>query len=179
MVAEIPKLVLPVNIVSRADVGRLINEVERVDNFLRQAAIREPGTKLQLPKSSRLFDELVAQSKFNMLQETDRKQLLQFLQAIHSKSPVLHISFSTDPNPIFLQKLTTWIRQNMHPYVLLQIGLQPGIGAGCTVRSINKFYDFSLKNKFIDKRHLLTERLKSIYESPVDASVSQVQEVKA
>jgi len=154
------KLQLPDGVVTRADVGRLLREAEAVDNFLRQAAIRQPGTSLQLPKSSKLFDEIIAMNKLNMLQETDRRHLYQFLKAIQSTAPILHIGFSADPSSLFQQRLITWIRQKIHPFVLLQIGLQPNIGAGCVVRTTNKYFDFSLRNKFGEKQSLLISKLR-------------------
>ncbi len=155
------QLRLPFAVVTRADVGRLIGEAEAIDNFLRQAAIRKPGTALVLPKSSQVFEDIIDMNKLNMLHETDRKKLFQFLQAIRATAPILHMGFSSDPSPVFQQKLVTWIRQQMHPYLLLQIGLQPNIGAGCVVRSTNKFYDFSLRERFKSQRKLLISKMRS------------------
>lgn len=170
------QLQLPFNVVTRADVGRLIAEAEAIDNFLRQAAIREPGTSLKLPKSSQIFDEIIAMNKLNMLKEMDRKKLFQFLQAIRTTAPILHMGFSSDPSPFFQQRLTTWIRQQIHPYVLLQIGLQPNIGAGCVVRSTNKFYDFSLRERFKSQRMLLINELRGSDE-PVPVAENNKAEV--
>ncbi len=158
--ARTAQLQLPMGVITRADVGRLALEAEAIDSFLRQAAVREPGSAVQLPKTSQLFDEIVAINKLNMLQEADRQGLYQFLQSVRTTAPILHISFSTDPSVVFLQGLITWIRQQMHPFLLLQIGLQPNIGAGCVVRSTNKFYDFSLRQRFADQHMLLVSKLR-------------------
>ncbi len=153
------QLQLPMGLVTRADAGRLAQEAEAIDNFLRQATVRTPGTNVQLPKTSRLFDETVTTNKLNLLVEADRQRLYQFLQTVRATAPILHISFNTDPSPVFLQGLITWIRQQMHPYLLLQIGLHPSIGAGCVVRSTNKYFDFSLRQRFADQRELLISKL--------------------
>lgn len=157
MAAE--QLLLPIGVVTRADVGRLMRETEAVDNFLTQSATRQPGTAVQLPKTSHLLDEMVAANKLNLLQTADREKLRDFLKIIRTKAPILHISFNSDPSPIFQQRLITWIRQQMHPYILLQIGLHPSIGAGCVVRTTNKFFDFSLRQKFSEQRMLLISKL--------------------
>ena len=157
MAAE--QLLLPIGAVTRADVGRLMREAEAVDNFLTQSATRQPGTTVQLPKTSHLLDEMVAANKLNLLQTADRDKLRDFLKTIRTKAPILHISFNSDPSPIFQQRLITWIRQQMHPYILLQIGLHPSIGAGCVVRTTNKFFDFSLRQKFSEQRMLLISKL--------------------
>lgn len=153
------RIELPFSAVTRADIGRLLRETESVDNFLRQAAIRQPGTTVKLPRTSRLYDEIIAANKLNMLQESDRQNLYTSLQQIYKESPVLHMSFGTDPSPIFLQKLIRWIRQNIHPQALLQIGLVPNIGAGCVVRTNNKFYNFSLRERFTEARPMLISKL--------------------
>lgn len=167
MAAE--QLLLPDGAVTRADVGRLMREAEAVDNFLNQSATRQPGTSVELPKTSRLLDEMVATNKLNLLQPADRKRLGDFLKVVRTKAPVLHISFNSDPSPIFQQRLITWIRQQMHPYVLLQIGLHPSIGAGCIVRTTNKFFDFSLRQRFSEQRMLLISKLRGAEDPKVDA----------
>lgn len=152
-------LALPVGVVGRIDVGRLLREMESLDSFLSQGAIREPGTPMRLPKTSRLLDETILNNKVNVLQEAERNRLLHFLMEVYSRSPVLHISFSADPSPVFLQKLVAWLRREIHPLVLVQVGLQPNMGAGCTVRTTNKYFDFSLRNRFSEKRTALAEYL--------------------
>lgn len=161
MAAETGELALelPLSVVTRIDVGRLIRETEAVDNFLRQAAMRQPGSSIKLPKTSRLFDEIVTVNKLNMLQEQDRHALYAHLSQVRTEAPVLHMSFSTDPSPMFLQKLVTWLRHNIHPVVLLQVGLLPNIGAGCVVRTTNKYFDFSLQQRFTEARPMLISKL--------------------
>ena len=152
-------ITLPTQVIGRVDVGRLLREVEALDNFMTQAAIREPGTAVKMPKTSRLLDEMVTNNKLNMLHDTDRSRLQQFLVTVKAKAPVLHMSFSADPSPNFLAKLMTWMRAELHPLVLLQVGLQPNIGAGVIVRTTNKHFDFSLRQRFKKQRALLVERL--------------------
>lgn len=159
MAEEEKTLTLPINATSRSDVSRLLREVDGLEEFLRQAAIRTPGTALQLPKTSRLFDELTNANQLNMLREEDRNRLRTFLTVVRAKAPVLHMSFSADPSPLFMQKLVQYLRSEIHPLVLVSTGLQPHIGAGCIVRSTNKIFDFSLRKHFTEKRSLLIEKL--------------------
>jgi hypothetical protein len=155
-------LVLPTTVVDRVDVGRLLREVEDLDEFLVQAAIREPGTKVKLPRISRLFEELLASNNLNALVEGDRKRLKSFLMAVRKQAPVLHMSFSADPSPLFTQRLINWLRREIHPLILLHIGLQPGIGAGCILRTPNKQFDFSLRNQFLKTHQQLVDRLEAV-----------------
>ncbi|HSX24141.1 MAG TPA: hypothetical protein VLE74_03515 [Candidatus Saccharimonadales bacterium] len=154
-----PVLALPLAVVTRADVSRLADESAAVDDFLYQASVREPGSTLKLPKTSRLFDELVSSNRLNLLHKTDRARLKQFLESVQQEAPLLHMSFSADPSPAFTEKLITWLRRHIHPMLLLTIGLQPGMGAGCTIRTTNKYYDFSLRQRFVEQRELLIAQL--------------------
>jgi hypothetical protein len=140
-------------------VGRLIRELELIDNTLLQLGLRAGGSEIKLPKTSHLMDQTVQVNKLNLLQAEDRAVLRQFLNAIKKQSPVLHMSFSADPSPAFIEKLMVWLRREIHPAVLLTIGLQPTIGAGCILRTTNKYFDFSLRQDFLKKRDLLQAKL--------------------
>jgi len=152
-------LVLPISIASRVDVGRLLREVEALDSFLTQAAIRQSGENTKIPRTSRLLDDIIQTNKINPLIEVDRKRLLSFLMVVRKQAPLLHMSFSADPSPLFTQRLITWLRHEIHPLVLLQVGLQPNIGAGCVMRTTNKYFDFSLRNHFKSKREVLVAKI--------------------
>lgn len=155
-------LALPVLAVGKVDVGRLLREVQALDNFLRQAAIRQPGTQpAKLPKTSRLLDDLLQTNRINVLHEEERNRLLNFLMEIYAHAPTLHMSFSADPSPLFMQKLMIWLRKEIHPLVLVQVGLQPNMGAGCVVRTTNKYFDFSLRNRFTERRDVLAQHMRS------------------
>lgn len=158
--AEVTAYKLPLSVVTKVDVGRLLREMEQIDNFLQQSAVRTPGSAVKLPKTSRLFDETVEVNRLNVLHEDDRHQLLQFLKNIRQHAPVMHISFSADPSPLFTQKLITWLRTEIHPLVLLQIGLQPNMGAGCVLRTTNKYFDLSLRDRFKSQGDVLVNLLK-------------------
>lgn len=162
-------LVLPVSVASPGDVGRLLMELEDINETLLQLGLRKGGDEVKMPKTGKLMDQTVEVNKLNLLRETDRVRLEHFLTDIKQRSPVLHISFSADPSPTFTDKLMTWLRKEIHPFVLITVGLQPTIGAGCIVRSTNKQFDFSLQQDFVKKRDLLISRL-----SPEKASKSPV-----
>lgn len=166
------QLQLPMGVISETDVGRLMQEMELVDNYVRQADLQQKGQTVQLPTCSRMFDELVTINKLDMHKSDDRRQIIQLLEVVRNKAPVLHMSFSTDPSPLFTDRLMTWLRQQIHPFVLLQIGLQPNIGAGCMLRTTNKYYDFSLRQRFSDNRPLLISKIRGAEALPQSATSS-------
>ena len=112
---------------------------------------------MALPKMTKAFDELVSINNLNLLHDEDRKQLKHFLDSIQRRAPRLHMSFSVDPSTLFLQRLIEYVRKALHPYALVQVGLQPSIGAGCVLRTTNKVFDLSLREDFKKKRSLLMQ----------------------
>lgn len=156
------KLILPISIITKTDVGRLLREVAGIDDFLEQAAIRQPGTALKLPRTTRVVDEIVSANKVNLLVDTQRKALIEFLTHVRENAPEIHMSFSVEPSPSFTQKIATYMRQNIHPHTLLHVGLQPTIGAGFMLRTTNKYYDFSLRTSLKAKHQLLLDSIRDI-----------------
>ncbi len=155
-------LQLPLAVISLVDTGRLLREATDLDEFLVQSTLRQPGEKISLPRTSKLLEETAKQNKLNLLVQTERRQLIGFLEELKVNAPVLHFSFAVDPSPAFLRKLTEWLRQEIHPLVLLQIGLQPSIAAGCVLRTTDKYFDFSLRNYLLAKRDTLIGQIAGV-----------------
>lgn len=155
-----PKFVLPLTVVGPADVNRLQLELEALEDHLRQQTQTEQVPKL--PKMSRMLDSLAEHNTADLLQQADRDRLEAFLKALQQHAPTIHISFAAEPSAVFTQKVLTWLRGNISSYILLQIGLQPTIAAGCVVRTTNKIFDMSLRQYLSDSRHLLVEALHNL-----------------
>jgi len=152
-------LQLPVLIVTPSDLGRIIRELTVIDEQMLQLRIRQAGSDVKLPKTTQMMDQLVSGNKLNLLQEDDRRWLLEALNAIRQHAPVLKVSFSVDPSTVFLEKLMVWLRREVHPFALVNIGLQPNIAAGCVVRTTNRVFDFSLRENFNRNRDKLRRAL--------------------
>lgn len=153
------QLQLPIGIISPMDIARMLREVEMLDEFFRQAAIRQGGTPVAIPRYSRLLDDLVVNNKLNLLQNVDRDKIIAFLHTMEKNAPVLHISFSTDPPGPYVQKIVAWLRTNINPHILVRVGLQPNIGAGCVVRTQNHSIDMSLRRFFESKSEFFAHKL--------------------
>ena len=150
---------LPILVFGIVEVRRLRRELESLEEFMRQAELRESGKQATLPRLSRLLDALASENHMNLLQPADRKRTADFLQHIEKEAPNIHISFATDPSSAFTAKVVTWLRSDIDPNILLDIGLQPTIAAGCIVRTTNKIFDMSLRERFADATGLLLESL--------------------
>ena len=152
-------LTMPPTVVGPVDIGRLSRELGSINEVMMQLELRKSGTEVKLPKTSSTMDLMLAHNQLNLLRESDRKVLGKYLDIVKEHAPVVHMSFSADPTSVFLDKLMTWLRTEINPHLLLTVGLQPNIGAGCVVRTTNKYFDFSLKEAFNNKRNLLIDKI--------------------
>lgn len=147
-------------LVSPSDLKRARRELEGLDDFLHQANLRQGGKTVKMPTVSRVIETLATDNKLNMLKKTERDQLMKFLTLLIQKAPVLHMSFASEPSGAFLNKLIMWLRANIHPQVMVSIGLQPSIAAGCIVRTANKQFDFSLRQAFDQQTEVFIASMK-------------------
>jgi len=159
MVHKETKLVFTNEVISRVDLGRLRRELSAIDDFIIQAKVRKSGQQLNLPRTGIDLEELARSNRLNLLVDGDRQSLKTSLTKLYSHAPLLHISFATEPSAVFLKKLIAWLRSEIHPNILLQIGLQPSIAAGCTVQSNSRYFDFSMRQHFEKNRNLLYKEL--------------------
>lgn len=157
---EVPDFTVPLQIVSPSDVTRLRREIAALNDYIRQNEIRGES-KVKIPRTSRLMEELVLANKIDLADTEIRKNLDSFLADILANAPVVHISFSTDPSSAFMDKIVQWFRNTIHPAILLRVGLQPNISVGCTVRTTSRYFDLSLKESFKKHRKDLMQRLEA------------------
>lgn len=153
---------LPVGLVTTHDVSILIKELDEIDNFFMQTKLRRSGSAMDLPKTTPQMEELVNSNKLNLLKEEDRVKIKFILQTIRSQAPIFHFSFAAEPNRQFLEKITAWLRQEVHALAIVRVGLEPTIGAGFVLRTTNKFFDFSLKELLKHEGYILTSEIKKV-----------------
>lgn len=153
-------MVLPVALFGPAEVARLLRELEHVDDYLTQETLRSADKRVpDLPRLSRLLEQLAAENNLDLRAPDVRRSAAGFLQQVLEHAPSVHISFATDPSAAFTAKIVGWLRTNIHPYTLLQLGLQPSIAAGCVVRTANKTFDLSLRSRFTEQHDLLLQAI--------------------
>ena len=107
---------LPVSVSGPSEVGRLLHELEAIDSALLSQELRE-GQTATAPTMSGLMRSTVEANKFNLSHKEDRDRLGQFLRHVKQNAPLLHISFSADPPPNFMERLMTWLRREIDPHV--------------------------------------------------------------
>ena len=169
----VKRIELPTIVFGPVEINRLLRELESLDDFIQQAGIRDPGKQPAMPKTSRTLDAVANNNAMNLLLPNDRKKLKQFLESVKAKAPVIHMSFAADPSATFTAKIVAWLRTNVHPYALLQLGLQPTIAAGCIMRTPNRTFDFSLRNRFSEQRAQLIQAIDAAPAGPVSDAQEQ------
>jgi F0F1-type ATP synthase delta subunit len=140
-------MILPEVVVSKTHISRALREVESIDDFFHQAAIRGSENQ-ELPSVSKVLESIATSNQLNILQPQDRDKIKSFLSRLKTKAPVVHMSFPSEASDDFLGKLLRWYRKEAHPYTVIHVGLQPELAAGCTVRTTNKVHDFSFRKRF-------------------------------
>jgi hypothetical protein len=150
-------------LITSVDLGRTIRELEALHESLYQAALRQPGKSVHLAKSSRTLEELAALNGVSLLDQGHREQLLNLLKALSVHAPKIHISFAVEPTGVFLKKMVTWLRENIHPLLLMDVGLQPNLAAGCSIRTNNKIFDLSLRQRLFENRQKLIDGIRGSF----------------
>jgi hypothetical protein len=154
--------VLPLAVVSPVDLGRLLRELEKLDNDMEQKRLSGPTAPATVIKASKLLELTAEQNNIDLSDVTQRKTLHDFLVQVKKHAPLLHMSFSADPSAVFVERLMEWLRREIHSQALLTVGMQPNIGAGCIVRSTNKYFDFSLRKDFERKSDAFMKALQGL-----------------
>jgi len=161
--------VLPARVVSRADMTRLIRELETVDNELEQQKARHQGSSghYQLPTLSQALSDFLTANKLDVGDDHVRLDLKAQLRKLKDHAPVLHMTFATEVDPESMQSITAWVRRELHPQALVSAGLQPSLVAGVYVRTPNHVHDLSIRSFMKDSRKLIVEALDQLKEPAV------------
>ena len=164
-------LILPLGVVTRSDISKSLRELQEIDDFFHQAAIR--GAQSSTPPAvSKTLDALAQANNLNLIHAEHRAPIKEFLTKLKASAPVVHISFPSEPSAPFLAKILEWFRAQVHPHAVLQVGLQPKLAAGCVVRTTNKMFDFSLRKRFDASKQKLVQSLEELNNAPERESVA-------
>lgn len=156
-------LKFPATIVSPADLTRARRDLDQYNELQSQADLRaKQGLKSDGVMAGRTIKEMAELCSLDLMQVNDRHELMDLMEQAVTQAPVVTISFAVDPPSVFMGQLVDWLRESIHPLVLVRVGLQPNIAAGCILRTTSKVYDFSMRQKLNKQQPLLVERLRQI-----------------
>lgn len=159
MAASATTVRLPISAVSKADVVMLLRELELLNEHMSQAAIGSNGDKLVMPRVSVMLRQLAQINGYDIESSSDRAKLVVFLGRVKESAPTLHMTFPSEPSPEAVEEVVSWLRDEVHTYALLHVGVQPALVAGCMLRTTNKVFDFSLRKRIQDSRDILREKI--------------------
>lgn len=148
----------PLSVATRLDVLRAVRELEDFENAMSEAHVRGH----HVPALTPLLKDIAEENKTNLHQKENRHLVFNMLNDLRTTAPVVHISFSVEPEEKFVKKIIQWFRVEIANNVVLQIGVQPNIGVGCVLRTTNKYFDFSLRKHLEDKGEMFRQRLEGI-----------------
>lgn len=155
------EFVLPPSIVSKADFLRLVNELERVDDELTTSAVRskvgaDGGAQ---PTMNQALTDFLQVNELHIGDTAERTQLLKQMNTMKNGLPIVHMTFASEADRESLGQLALWLRTEVHPQAVIDVGLQPGLVAGVYLRTANKVFDLSLKGALAGGREILTKEL--------------------
>lgn len=155
--------VLPSALISRADLSRLVREVESVDGNLETQKVKNHGeAAYRMPTMSQSLSDFLALNQLDVSDDKVRMNVKTQLQKLKDHAPVIHMTFATSADPESLQDLVEWVRKELHPQALISVGLQPGLVGGVYMRTPNHVYDFSLRNYFKGKRQVVVQAIEEL-----------------
>jgi hypothetical protein len=156
--------ILPMNVVSKGDISRLTNELERVDNKLTEDAVRERvgSTEYVEPVVSDQLREFLNQNNLKLDNARDRTELIKEMRLLKENAQVIHMTFAVPADGESMQQIAKWFRESIHPQTVIDVGLQPGLIAGAYVRTTNHVHDMSLRAALASGHDLLVKELETL-----------------
>lgn len=158
------RFILPATVVSRADVSRLVNEAERVDNEMTANSVREKiGSEAQaLPAMTQQLSDFIEQNGISLEKSHDRSNLVKELRALKENVQVIHMTFAVETDLESLQELVSWVRSEIEPQAVIATGIQPSLVAGVYVRTPNHVHDLSLRAALKGRRDAMVKELEAL-----------------
>lgn len=158
------KYKLPSVLVGRADLARLVREVEELDGVLESQKVR--GEEYRLPVLSQALTDFQQLNEIDIRDDQARMIMKEQLRKLKDKAPIVHMTFAVEADPESIQKLVAWMRDNAHPQTMLSIGLQPSLVGGMYMRTPNHVHDYSMKALFNGKHGALITKLEEFSAGP-------------
>ena len=155
---------LPDDILRRADIARLVHEAENIENDTVTARVRTKVTEVK-GRRSPLSDQLADFLDINQIEIStarQRSKLVSDLRKLKDSAPVVHLTFASVADIESIKKVVAWLRTQIHPQVIVNIGLQPDIIGGVYIRTTNRVHDLSIRAKLSESRGVIKKQLEEL-----------------
>ena len=155
---------LPAHIVSKADLVRLIHELEEADDELTQRAVRaKVGSEMNEPLVfSEVMTAFLAENNLTLDDTRARDDLVRYMQKLKDTVPTIHMTFAVPADRPSLETLAQWVRESVHPQAIIAVGLQPSLVAGAYIRTANKVHDLSVRGLLHERHGALVGQLERL-----------------
>jgi hypothetical protein len=141
---------LPPALVTRADLSRLVRDIETIDNELEAQKARNHATGstgYHLPSMTKGINDFAELNNIDLADDQTRMLLKDQMKMLKEHAPVLHMTFAVEADADSLQKIVDFVRKEIHPQALLSIGLQPSLVGGVYLRTPNHVHDLSVRGR--------------------------------
>ncbi len=168
--AAASQYVLPSALITRADLARLVREVESLDNELEAQKARNHATGqtgYHMPNLSQGLTDFAELNKLDLTDDHGRMTLKEQMKVMKDKAPVMHMTFAVEADPESLKFLVEYIRKELHPQALLSVGLQPALVGGVYLRTPNHIHDFSMRAKLAESRVVIEQDMDELLQRVV------------
>lgn len=159
-----PLLRLPDDILRKADIARLVREAENIENATVAARVRTNVTEVKKRRSP-MSDQLADFLDINQLEvgtARQRSKLVSELRKLKDSAPVVHLTFASVADIESIKKVVAWLRTQVHPQVIVHVGLQPDIIGGVYIRTTNRVHDLSIRAKLSESRGVIKKQLEEL-----------------
>lgn len=152
--------ILPIDLHSPDQLSAIMLELYQHISVLRDAkAQAKTAGKVtsEIPILSGLLLEVLHNAAVATNNLTAAEQLLEQLEIVRSKAPVVRATLAAIPNRDIKQQITMWFREQVHPHVLLTFTTRSDIGGGILLQAGSHIYDFSFRKQILDKKQRISE----------------------
>lgn len=152
------KFVLPTSVYSPELLDSVRYEIEQYINWYRENRIHKTVGALPLAEpdhsaeTAQVIESWIHGDKLTL---TDLEALLTYLKGL--RLPTAHITLAALPNHAQRQQLVDWFRSTAGSNILISFVGDRNLGGGILVRTPNRVFDYSWKQKLIEGRSKLAE----------------------
>lgn len=155
---------MPADIQTPEQLQAAIYEVERYADWLRETGVRREVGATNLPDEPAMAPETLAAVKaWQARKKVTAESLAQLAAALRTyKAPVVHLVLADIAPPALRQRLSAWIRANCHPSALVALSADSTIGGGVVIRTTNRLYDESFRQRLVANRDALAKAVSDV-----------------
>lgn len=144
---------LPAAIYSPDQISAAILELNTYQAALHDAKVRN----LSSPEAGHLLNELFSSLNIDSQNSQAIEELLQTLETMLTKAPVVHLTLAAAPTTAIKQQLTAWFRTEISPTILLTFAVRSDLGGGVVLSTGSRVYDFSFKRQLLSNKKRIAE----------------------